>query len=87
MRTYLDLDLIPELGARPIAEIRRPELVALLKMIESRGALDVAKKSRGWIAGVFQFAQASGIIEVDPATDLHVVPHMRRLVCNTRTCR
>jgi integrase len=73
VRTYLDLDLIPELGARPIAEIRRPELVALLKKIEGRGALDVAKKSRGWLAGVFHFAQASGIIEASPATDLHVV--------------
>lgn len=72
-RFYLDRDLLPTLGTRPIAEIRRPELVKALRKIESRDALDVAKKCRGWIGGIFKYALASGAIEINHATDLHVV--------------
>lgn len=72
-RLYLDLDLLPALGERPIAEITRPELVALLRRIEKRGAHDVARKCRGWLSNIFRFALAAGVIESNPATDLDVV--------------
>lgn len=32
------------IGARPVAEIQAPELVAMLKAIEARGVNDLAKK-------------------------------------------
>jgi integrase len=82
-RFYLDSDLIPALGARPIAEIRRTELVEALAEIEERDALDVAKKCRGWLSGIFRYALALGVLEINPATDLDVVakpmPRRRQL--------
>ncbi len=70
---YLEKDLIPSLGARPIAEIRRPELVAALRKIESREAYNVAGKARHWLRQVFRFAMGKGLLELNPATDLDVV--------------
>jgi len=73
VRTYLDSDLLKTLGSQPIADITRPALVALLQKIESRDAHDVAKKCRGWLSGIFQYAQAGGIVSINPATDLAIV--------------
>ena len=38
-------DILPALGARHITEIEAPELVAMAKQIEARGARDVAKRA------------------------------------------
>ena len=72
-RLYLDLDLIPSLGERPLAEIRRTELVEAIKKIEERKAFNVAKKCRGWLSNIFRYAMAYGIAEVNQASDLNVV--------------
>ncbi|HEU0197640.1 MAG TPA: integrase arm-type DNA-binding domain-containing protein [Nevskiaceae bacterium] len=69
-RTYLDRDLIPKLGTKPIADLRRADLLELLAGIEQRGALDVAKKCREWLSGIFRFALVAEVIDVNPATDL-----------------
>lgn len=73
IRFYLDRDLIPALGPQPIADLRRPDLVAALKRIEARNALDVAKKCRSWLSGIFRYALVEGVIAENPATDLQVV--------------
>lgn len=72
-RQYLDSDLIPALGARPMPEIKRPELVAVLQKLEKRGAHDAAKKCRGWLANIFRYALVASVIETSPATDLDVI--------------
>ncbi|HUE93168.1 tyrosine-type recombinase/integrase [Pseudomonas sp.] len=70
---YLESDLLPALGHRPAKAITRPELVALIRKIESRGAHNVAKKTRQWLSQIFRFGLAQGIVEANPATDLDVV--------------
>jgi len=37
-RRRMEMDILPVLGARPVAEIEAPELVAMTKAIEDRGA-------------------------------------------------
>jgi integrase len=44
--TRLEADALPEIGARPIAEVERPELLAVLRKVEKRGALEIAKRLR-----------------------------------------
>ncbi|PTU32400.1 tyrosine-type recombinase/integrase [Stenotrophobium rhamnosiphilum] len=73
VRLYLDLDLLPPLGTRPIAEIKRAELITVLRKIEARGAFNVAKKCRGWLSLIFRYARSLGVIEINQATDLNVV--------------
>lgn len=60
----------PALGARPIAEITAPELLAVLQKIEARGALEMSKKSMQLAGQVFHFGVATGRAKRDPTPDL-----------------
>ncbi|MBA4285262.1 MAG: integrase [Xanthomonadaceae bacterium] len=73
IRFYLDRDLIPILGDRPLPDITRPELVDVLRRFEQRKAFNVAKKARGWLGQLFKYAMVKGVIDRNPATDLDVV--------------
>ncbi len=66
----LGLDAFPIIGARLIAEIKPPELLAMLRRIESRGALETAHRVRTICSQVFRYAVATGRAERDPAADL-----------------
>lgn len=66
----LQADVFPLLGARPIGEIKAPELLAMLRRIESRGALETAHRVRTVCGQVFRYAVATGRAERDPAADL-----------------
>jgi len=66
----LQADVFPVLGARPIGEIKAPEVLAMLRRIESRGALETAHRIRTISGQVFRYAVATGRAERDPAVDL-----------------
>ncbi|MEW6705027.1 MAG: integrase arm-type DNA-binding domain-containing protein [Pseudomonadota bacterium] len=66
----LEADVFPALGAKPIADITAPQLVAVAKKIEARGALDIAKRALQTCGQVFRYAVAHGIIERNPAADV-----------------
>lgn len=70
---YLDKDLVPALGKIPIADVRRADVLATLRVIEKRGALNVARKCRTWLNEIFRFGIASDYLEVNPAADLDIV--------------
>lgn len=66
----LEKDVFPYLGKRPIDEIKAPELLAVLRRIESRGALDTAHRIRNCCGQVFRYAVATGRAERDCSADL-----------------
>lgn len=70
---YLDKDLLPSLGKIPIAEVTRKDVLATLRIIEKRGALNVARKCRTWLNEIFRFGIASEYLDVNPAADLDIV--------------
>lgn len=72
-KLYLDNDLIPVIGSRPIKEITRPELVELVRKVEARGTLNAAGKIRQWLGQIFRYGLARGVVDANPATDLSVV--------------
>ncbi|MGF6809466.1 hypothetical protein OKW30_004592 [Paraburkholderia sp. Clong3] len=63
-------DAFPWLGKRPIAEIDAPEILAVLKRVDSRGARFTAHRLRSEISRVFRFAIKEGYCKTDPARDL-----------------
>lgn len=63
-------DIFPWMGARPIAEITAPELLAVVRRIESRGALETAHRALGNCSQVFRYGVATGRCERDPSGDL-----------------
>jgi integrase len=66
----METDILPCLGARPIAEIEAPELVAMTKAIEQRGARDIAKRALETTGQVFRFAIAHGCAKRNPASEI-----------------
>jgi integrase len=63
-------DVFPWLGARPIGQIKAPELLAVLRRVESRGALETAHRVKTICGQVFRYAVATGRAERDTAADL-----------------
>ena len=66
----VETDIIPCLGARPIAEIEAPEVVAMAKAIEQRGARDIAKRALETTGQIFRFAIAHGYAKRNPASEI-----------------
>ncbi|MGS1052169.1 tyrosine-type recombinase/integrase [Burkholderia glumae] len=63
-------DVFPHLGRRPISEISAPELLAVIRRIETRGALETSRKTHQTCGQVFRYAIAVGKAERDPSPDL-----------------
>lgn len=63
-------NIVPHIGARPIAEIEAPELVVMVKAIEIRGARDIAKRTLETTGQVFRFAIAHGYAKRNPAAEI-----------------
>jgi len=66
----LELNIFPWLGTRPVASITAPELLAVLRRIEDRGALETAHRVKQICGQVFRYAIATGRGERDPSADL-----------------
>jgi len=63
-------DVFPWLGNRPITLIDAPEILAVLKRIDGRGARFSAHRVRSEISRVFRYAIKEGKAKSDPAKDL-----------------
>jgi integrase len=63
-------DILPCLGARPIAEIEAPELVAMANAIQDRGARDIAKRALETVGQVFRYGIAHGYAKRNPASEI-----------------
>ncbi len=63
-------DVFPYIGARPVADVKPLELLALLRRMEARGVIESAHRARESCSQVFRFAVATGRAESDPARDL-----------------
>lgn len=66
----LEKDVFPWMGKRPMAEIDAPEILIVLRRIDSRGARFTAHRVRSEISRIFRFAIATGRVKNDPARDL-----------------
>jgi len=69
-RRRMDANIFPLLGARPITQIEAPELVAVVKAIEARGATDLAKRALENCGQIFRFAIAHGFAKRNPASEI-----------------
>jgi integrase len=66
----LERDVFPWLGGRPVAEVTPPELLTVLRRVESRGALETAHRIHQVCGLVFRYAVATGRAVSDPCRDL-----------------
>lgn len=66
----LERDVFPEIGDDPIASLKAPRILEVLRKIEARPAVETAHRIRQRISAVFVYGIASGICEDDPAATL-----------------
>lgn len=69
-KARFEKDVFPWLGKRPISEIDAPEILSVLKRIDSRGARFTAHKVRSEISRVFRYGIKEGYCKDDPAGNL-----------------
>ncbi len=66
----LELNVFPLIGLRPIKDIKAPELLGVIRRVESRDALELAHRIRNICDQIFRYAVATGRTERNPAADL-----------------
>lgn len=66
----LDRDIFPQIGGRPIADVRAVEVLASVRRIEDRGAMETAHRAMATCSQIFRYAVATGRIDRDPTRDL-----------------
>ncbi|MFC0709741.1 tyrosine-type recombinase/integrase [Azorhizophilus paspali] len=70
MRGYLDNDILPALGDKPITAITPRDCAELQAKIEARGATNTRDKIRVALRQIFSQAIARGLCENNPASEL-----------------
>jgi integrase len=63
-------DVFPWIGARPLADVEAPELLATLRKIIARGAIETAHRAKDACGQVFRYGIAAGHCVRNPAADL-----------------
>jgi integrase len=71
-KAFLEGDVFPWIGARPITELAAPDLIAVLRRIESRGAVDIARRTHNLIGRVFRYGVGHGLCTRDPSRDIEL---------------
>lgn len=66
----LEKDIFPWIGRRPINEVIAPELLAALRRVEKRGAVDAAHRELQNCGQIFRYAIATGRAQRNVAADL-----------------
>lgn len=67
---WMNNDVFPWLGARPIAELTAPEFLKVARRIEARGAIESAHRILQNCGQVMRYAIATGRADRNPVTDL-----------------
>ncbi len=67
---WLTHDVYPYLGSKPISTIGPRDVLACLRHMEARGALESVQRVKQHIGQVFRYAIATGSAERDPTPDL-----------------
>ncbi len=60
------------MGSREVSAIEAPEIIAVVKVVSKRGAVDAAKRVKGFIQQVFDYAVAHGKTNRNPAKDVNL---------------
>jgi integrase len=70
MIVRLERHIFPTLGNRPVADIKAPELLSVLRVVEKSGALDLTRRLKQTCGQIFMYAISTGRAERNPVPDL-----------------
>ncbi len=66
----MEIDIFPKIGFRAIKDITPVELLFVLKEVESRNALNIAKRLRQTCGQIFRYGVVTGRCDRDVTPDL-----------------
>jgi len=66
----LEADIFPHLGRNDVDSIEPPRLLEVIRKIEARGAIEMAKRVKNHCSEIFQYGIAEGKCRRDPAADI-----------------
>jgi integrase len=69
-RRRLDVNVLPRLGSLQITDILAPDVVAMARAVEARGASDVARRAIETTSQIFRYAIAHGYTTRNPAAEI-----------------
>ena len=70
--TFLEKDVFPWIGARPIAGLAASDLIKVIERIEQRGALDIARRVHNYMGRIFRYAVGRSLVSRDPSRDIEL---------------
>jgi integrase len=69
-KARLEKDVLPWIGKKPITSLTAPDVLAVMRRIDARGARYTAHKVKSEISQIMRYAIATGRAERDPCPDL-----------------
>ncbi len=72
-------EVFPDIGNIPLSEVTAPQILAMLKKIESRDALELASRTLQRCNAIFRYAVQTGRVQHNPAADLKGVLKTRKV--------
>jgi integrase len=75
----IKVDALPYLGDMSITDIKARDVLYVVKLIEERGALDIASRVKQRISSVFRYAMQTGYAEHNPVDALKDVIKTRKV--------
>jgi len=79
VKRTIELDVLPYLGEIHITAITTADVLHVIRQIEARDALDVAKRVKQFINKIYCYAIQSGYTEANPAVSLNNVIRTRKV--------
>lgn len=74
----LEADIFPQIGKRPIAELKHRDVIAALRKVEQRGAAEIAHRLKAVCAQIFSYAIQCGLTDRNLVVDMKDVLKTRR---------
>ncbi len=68
--TSMERDLFPAIGATALRDIDEPTVLAALRKVEERGAIETARRLRQRVERIFKFGKGAGLCSHNPAVDV-----------------
>ena len=66
----LEADIFPHLGRDNIDAVEPPRLLEIIRKVEARGAIEMAKRIKNYCSEIFMYGIAEGKCRRDPAADI-----------------
>lgn len=74
----LEADIFPEIGGRPINELKHRDIIVTLRKIEERGAAEIAHRLKAVCSQIFSYAIQCGLTDRNLVVDMKDVLKTRR---------